>query len=244
MPTTTNKQRQLTQLFAACKKGHDAPELGAAARAGAVPLRHLPRGRHPRARPTGPSRACASSFFDWNEVRVWSPREVEEAIADLPEAEVRAERLDQLPAGGLRDGLLLRPGRAAQEGAEAGRQAAGPLPGRQRLRGRLGGAAVAGRPRHPARRADPAHGPPAGPDRRRRRTTWKRPAPAWNTWSPRPRGRSSATSSATSPAEACWEDEPHCSACPLAGDCPTAQEHGAGRGRRRRRPRAVETALR
>ena len=23
---------------------------------------------------------------------------------------------------------------------------------------------------------------------------------------------------------ACWEGKPHCSACPLAGDCPTAQE--------------------
>ncbi len=39
-------------------------------------------------------------------------------------------------------------------------------------------------------------------------------------------------------ADACWEDEPHCSGCPLVGDCPTGQEQEAresvaagGRGR-------------
>src|SRR5439155_10868311 len=38
-------------------------------------------------------RGLREQFFDWNEVRVSSGREVEEAIADLPEAEPRAERL-------------------------------------------------------------------------------------------------------------------------------------------------------
>ena len=32
-------------------------------------------------------------FFDWNEVRVSSLREIEEALADLPDAEHRAQRL-------------------------------------------------------------------------------------------------------------------------------------------------------
>src|SRR5439155_21488426 len=32
-------------------------------------------------------------FFDWNEIRVSSDREIEEALADLPDAEARANRL-------------------------------------------------------------------------------------------------------------------------------------------------------
>ena len=39
----------------------------------------------------------------------------------------------------------------------------------------------------------------------------------------------------------CWEEEPHCSACPMAGECAHAQEHGVGRlataGGRRPKPR-------
>src|SRR5208283_9934 len=35
-------------------------------------------------------------FFDWNEVRVSSPREIEEAISELPFAEARAQRLISL----------------------------------------------------------------------------------------------------------------------------------------------------
>src|SRR5262245_46105062 len=34
-----------------------------------------------------------SKFFDWNEVRVSSVRELEEALAGLPDAESRAQRL-------------------------------------------------------------------------------------------------------------------------------------------------------
>ncbi len=30
--------------------------------------------------------------------------------------------------------------------------------------------------------------------------------------------------------EVCWEEEPNCSACPLAADCPTAQEQERAAG--------------
>src|SRR4029077_12242367 len=32
-------------------------------------------------------------FFDWNEIRVSSPREVEDALSELPDSETRANRL-------------------------------------------------------------------------------------------------------------------------------------------------------
>src|SRR5262249_19589492 len=37
--------------------------------------------------------ALQNHFFDWNEVRVSSVREIEEALGDIPDAELRANRL-------------------------------------------------------------------------------------------------------------------------------------------------------
>ena len=92
MPTTTNKQRVLNQLFTVLKKRYEPadPEalpvleqfLYAVCREGAT------REQAERA-----YRALRERFFDWNEVRVSSPRELEEAMAGLPGADVRAERL-------------------------------------------------------------------------------------------------------------------------------------------------------
>lgn len=92
MPTTTNKQRLLNQLFTLAKKTGEAIE--------------------PEPRPVleqfiygicreGTTRAKAERayhnlrdrFYDWNEVRVSSPRELEEALAGLPDAEIRSQRL-------------------------------------------------------------------------------------------------------------------------------------------------------
>jgi endonuclease-3 len=89
---TTNKQRLLTQLFTTARKRYRLAE--------------------PEARPVleqflyaicreGTSRACADRafrklqerFFDWNELRVSSSREIEEVLEELPEAEARAARL-------------------------------------------------------------------------------------------------------------------------------------------------------
>ena len=135
-----------------------------------------------QARP-GLTRTCDERFFDWNEVRVSSVRELEEALAGLPDAESRAQRLIVVPAGGVRDDLLVRPGGAAQEGAEAGGQAADALPGRQRLRRRLGGAAVARRPRHPARRRRRCACAAARAGRAATSEDLEAPRPAWSTWS-------------------------------------------------------------
>src|SRR5262245_21880535 len=92
MPTITNKQRQLNQLFTALKKGHDAPDYEA------MPvleqfLYGICREGTTRHLADRAFQALREQFFDWNEVRVSSAREVEEALADLSEPEVRAERL-------------------------------------------------------------------------------------------------------------------------------------------------------
>src|SRR5713101_6704302 len=92
MPTTTNKQRVLTQIFTSLKKRYEPVEpearpvleqfLYAICREGAS------RRQADRA-----YRNLQERFFDWNEIRVSSGREVEEALADLSEPEARAQRL-------------------------------------------------------------------------------------------------------------------------------------------------------
>jgi endonuclease-3 len=93
MPATINKQRLLTTLFTALKKHYGEPG-------------------HPPERPVleqmvyallrdGSTRKDADkafdrlrkTFFDWNEVRVSSPHEVEEALASVPHPSVKAQRV-------------------------------------------------------------------------------------------------------------------------------------------------------
>src|SRR5262245_12839991 len=92
MPTTTNKQRLLTQIFSALGKGGKPAEpeaqpvleqfLYAVCREGVT------REQADRA-----FRNLRENFFDWNEIRVSSARELAEAFAGLPGAEGRARRL-------------------------------------------------------------------------------------------------------------------------------------------------------
>jgi endonuclease-3 len=95
MPTTTNKQRVLSQIFTTFRRRYDPAEpearpvleqfLYAICREGAT------REQADRA-----FRNLQECFFDWNEVRVSSAREVEEALEGLTEAEARANRLINL----------------------------------------------------------------------------------------------------------------------------------------------------
>jgi len=92
MTLAVNKQRVVTQIFTSLKKRYEPAEpearpvleqfLYAICREGAT------REQADRA-----FRNLKDRFYDWNEVRVSSPREVEEALEDVPEAEVRANRL-------------------------------------------------------------------------------------------------------------------------------------------------------
>jgi endonuclease III len=95
MPTTTNKQRVLTHLFTSLKKryGDSDPEprpvleqlLYAILREGST-----------RELADQAFRLLRERFFDWNEIRVSSVREIEETLSCLPNAELRAQRLISL----------------------------------------------------------------------------------------------------------------------------------------------------
>jgi endonuclease-3 len=95
MPTTTNKQKVLTHIFTYLKKRYDPPDqevrpvleqlLYAVCREGAT------RDQADRA-----FRQLQERFFDWNEIRVSSPQEIEEAFDELPHAHARAQRIISL----------------------------------------------------------------------------------------------------------------------------------------------------
>src|SRR5262249_33825027 len=86
MPATTNKQRLLNHLFSLAKKMGESKD---------VPARPvleqfiygLCREGTTRAQADKAFQNLAERFFDWNEVRVSSQRELEEALAGLPDAE-------------------------------------------------------------------------------------------------------------------------------------------------------------
>jgi len=92
MPTTTNKQKVLDKILTALKKRYeplDAEErpvleqfMYAICREGATRQ--------------GADRAYLNlreRFYDWNEVRVSSAREVEDALEGLPDSELRSQRV-------------------------------------------------------------------------------------------------------------------------------------------------------
>lgn len=92
MPTTTNKQKVLDKILNALKKRHEPQEsetrpileqfMYAICREGAT------RQDADRA-----YQNLRDRFYDWNEVRVSSPREVEDALEGLPESELRSQRV-------------------------------------------------------------------------------------------------------------------------------------------------------
>jgi endonuclease-3 len=92
MPATTNKQKVLDKILTSLKKRYEPQEpeqrpvleqfMYAICREGATRQ--------------GADRAYQNlrdRFFDWNEVRVSSAREVEDALEGLPDSELRAQRV-------------------------------------------------------------------------------------------------------------------------------------------------------
>jgi len=235
MPTTTNKQRLLTQLFTALKKSQPAADeqsrpvleqfIYGLCREGAT--------REQADRAYG---ALRERFFDWNEVRVSSIRELEEVLVDLPDAEARSHRLVSFLQevfettfsfdleGLYKKGLK----QAAKQLARY--QAANDYIVSWVVQQSLGGHAV---PLDPptlrvTRRLGLIEGGEDDPETVRA---------SLEHLVPKARGPLFADLISHLANQVCWEDEPNCRACPLAGDCPTAQELaresvGAGRGSR------------
>jgi endonuclease III len=92
MSTTTNKQRVVTQIFSGLGKKNKHP----AAESRPVLeqfIYALCREGVTRERADHAFRNLKEQFFDWNEVRVSSTRELAEAMDSVPQAEARAQRI-------------------------------------------------------------------------------------------------------------------------------------------------------
>jgi endonuclease-3 len=92
MPITVNKQRLLNTLFTAFKKRCPSaePELRPILE---QLLFSVCRESTTREQADQAFQSLRQRFYDWNEIRVSSPREIEDAIRNLPHADVRAQRL-------------------------------------------------------------------------------------------------------------------------------------------------------
>jgi endonuclease-3 len=232
MATTINKQRLLNGVLATAPKhagdgGEARPVLEqfiyAICREGAT------REQADRA-----YRQLQERFFDWNEVRVSSARELEEAFAGLSGPDLRAQRLisflqevfettfsfdlEGLQKKGLKQ--------AAKQLARY--QAANEYAVSWVVQRTLGGHAI---PLDaPTLRCARRLGLTDGGDEAEARASLEHLVP-------KAKGPAFTDQVSQLAGEYCWEDEPNCPACPLSGDCVTAQENGvesvaAGRSHR------------
>jgi endonuclease-3 len=224
--TTTNKQRLLNQFFTAFKKRGEPAE--------------------PEAQPVleqflyaicreGASRQQADLafanlrkyFFDWNEIRVSSPREVEEVLGDIPDAELRANRLisflqEVFETTFSFDLELLQKKGLKQAAKQLARyQAANDYAVAWVTQQALGGHALpldaaAVRALRRLGLLDDENG-----DAEALRASLEHLVP-------KARGFLFHELVNVLTQEYCWEADPNCSACPLAADCPTGQEALSG----------------
>ena len=231
MATTINKQRLLNNLFATAPKhagdgGEARPVLEqfiyAICREGATREQADRAYAHLQER-----------FFDWNEVRVSSARELEEAFAGLSGPDLRAQRLisflqevfettfsfdlEGLQKKGLKQ--------AAKQLARY--QAANEYAVSWVVQRTLGGHAI---PLDaPTLRCARRMGLADGGDEAEVRASLEHLVP-------KAKGPAFTDQASHVAGEYCWEEEPNCPACPLSGDCATAHENGvevvAGSARR------------
>ncbi len=97
MPATFNKQRVLTQLLAEIPRLTEERD-SASSRSDSRPvleqfLYAVCREGTTRDKADRAFRSLQDAFYDWNEVRVSSVREVADALDELPDSEPRAERI-------------------------------------------------------------------------------------------------------------------------------------------------------
>jgi endonuclease III len=224
MATTINKQRLLAQLFATARK-ESAPA--------AEPLSVLEQFIYGLCREDATVeqanrafRNLVDRFFDWNEVRVSSARELEEALEDLSSAEARAQRLvlflqevfethfsydlQSLEKKGLKD--------AAKQLSRY--QATNDYLGAWVMQRSLGGHAIPldAPTLRCARRLGLLDG--SQDDAETARTSLEHLVP-------KAKGPVFTDLLSNLSADYCWEDAPNCSACPMSGECPTAHENAA-----------------
>jgi endonuclease-3 len=223
MATTINKQRLLTHILATAKRTLQEPETE-----GRPVLEQFIYGLcRENASPEQAERAfrhLAEHFYDWNEVRVSSIRELEEAFAGMSDAEARAQRLVALLQEVFETtfsfdlDVLLKKGLKQAAKQLTRYQAADEYTGAWVVQRALGGHAI---PVDPptlrcVRRLGLVDGSADGGEVRS----------SLEHLVPKAKGALFSDLISTLAHEVCWEDEPQCASCPLAGDCPTAQESG------------------
>lgn len=223
MATTTNKQRLLAQLFTALKKAYDPDEP----RARPVLEQFvyaLCRENATREQADEAFRGLCERFFDWNEVRVSSERELEEVFAHLPDPQGRAQRLiaflqEVFETTFSYDLEGLQKKGLKQAARQLSRyQAADDYVVSWVVQQSLGGHAI------------PLDAPTLRVLRRLGLVEDGQEDPEAVRASlehliPKARGSLFSDLVSTLADQVCHEDAPNCPACPLSGECPTGQEN-------------------
>jgi endonuclease-3 len=221
MPTAINKQRLLNHLFSALTKRYPADGDGARPVLEQFIYGLCREGASPE-RADRAFKGLQERFFDWNEIRVSSVREVEEALSDLPGAESRAERLihflqevfEKRFAFDLED--LHKKGLKVAAKQLAGYEAANEYVSAWVVQQSLGGHAIPldAPTLRTARRLGLIEGELA--DREALQASLEHLVP-------KSRGPQFVDLVSRLAEDVCRE-EPNCSACPLVRECPTGQE--------------------
>jgi len=224
MATTINKQRVLNQLLSTAKTDGAEPEARSAFQEF---IYGLCRENATAEQADRAYRNLTQNFFDWNEVRVSSHRELEEAFAGLSEAESRAQRLvsflqevfettfsfdldKQLQKAGLKQASkqLLR------------FQAANDYISAWVVQRSLGGHAI------------PVDGPTLRCARRlglldADQDDFEAIRSSLEHLVAKSKGTQFTDAISDLAEEHCWEESPNCQACPMNAECPTAQALGS-----------------
>ncbi len=232
MATTINKQRVLNQLLATAPKS--AGDGGEARPVLEQVLYALCREGATREQADRAYRHLQECFFDWNEVRVSSIRELEEAFAGMSNPDLRAQRLiaflqEVFETTFSFDLEGLQKKGLKQAAKQLGRyQAANEYAVSWVVQRALGGHAI---PLDaPTLRCARRVGLADGDGEAEVRASLEHLVP-------KAKGPAFTDQVSYVAGEYCWEDEPNCPACPLAGECATAHENGvegvaAGRSHR------------
>lgn len=222
MATTINKQRLLTQLFSTAKKTVEPDEE-------ARPVLEqfiygLCRQNATREQADEAYRFLQEKFFDWNEIRVSSLRELEEAFAGMSEPEARAQRLVSFLQEVFEIHFAFDLEKLQKEGLK---QAAKKLSRYEAadeyavswvVQRSLGGHAIP--VDAPTLRCVSRLGLTEGePEEAEARATLEHLVP-------KAKGPLFSDVVSLVAGEYCWEEQPQCSSCPLVGECAYAQENG------------------
>jgi endonuclease III len=235
MATTINKQRLLTQLLATAPKS--AGDGGAARPVLEQFIYAICREGATREQADRAYAHLQERFFDWNEVRVSSVRELEDAFEGMSDRELRAQRLiaflqEVFETTFSFDLEGLQKKGLKQAAKQLGRyQAANEYAVGWVVQRTLGGHAI---PLDaPTLRCARRMGLADGGDEAEVRASLEHLVP-------KAKGPAFTDQVSYVAREYCWEEEPNCPACPLSGDCATAHENGVEVGAvssRRPKPR-------